>query len=91
MHIENVEIYSNQTNAVIMRHPNRHFPGVLIQGDSLNSLCQLADSACHSAKHRLEPGVYDDLNTLRNALCSYLAHYKVVLGEHQIVLPFSDA
>jgi Family of unknown function (DUF6959) len=31
MHVEPVEIYSDQTNAAIMRHPGRRFPGVLIQ------------------------------------------------------------
>ncbi|MCC8686296.1 hypothetical protein ABFU27_20530 [Xanthomonas campestris pv. raphani] len=90
MHIASVEIYSDQTNAAIMRHPDRHFPGVLIQGDSLHALCLQADETCAAAKGGLDPEAYGELNELRNALWGYLNHYKVVLGEHKIGLPFSD-
>jgi uncharacterized protein DUF6959 len=90
MHIESVEIYSDQTNAAIMRHPNRHFPGVLVQGDSLHALCVRADEICAAAKADLDSDAYSELNGLRNTLWGYLNHYKVVLGEHQIELPFSD-
>ena len=90
MHIRNVEIYSDQTNAAVMRHPDRRFPGVLVQGDSLYSLCVQADEACAVAKGKLGSDVYDELNDLRDALWGYLNHYKSVLGEHQISLPFSE-
>ena len=90
MHIGNVEIYSDQTNAAVMRHPERRFPGVLVQGDSLYSLCVQADDACAAAKGKLVPDAYGELNDLRNALWGYLNHYKSVLGEHQIQLPFSE-
>lgn len=46
MRVDSVEIFSDLTNAAVMRHPNRHFPGVLVQGDSLYVLCQKADQAC---------------------------------------------
>ena len=35
---ELVEIYSDKTNAAVLRHPGRHFPGVLVQGDDLYAL-----------------------------------------------------
>ena len=90
MHIEPVEIYSDRTNAAVIKHPQRRFPGVLIQGDSLNALCAQADTACAVARSKLSPDEYDELNELRNVLWSYLVHYKVVLGEHDMPLPFSD-
>lgn len=89
MHIEQVEIYSDETNRAVLRHPGRKFPGVLVQGDSLHSLCQLADNACAGAKNEVEAEHYAELNKLRNALWGYLQHYKAVLGEHDISLPFS--
>jgi hypothetical protein len=85
---EIVEIYSDQTNAAIMRHPGRTFPGVLIQGDSLSALCKEADALCE-ALGRTSP-VYLEANGLRNQLRSHLTHYKLVLTEHAIPLPFSD-
>jgi hypothetical protein len=46
MRIEPVEIYSDETNAAVMRHPERAFPGYLMQGDTLYLLCLDADEVC---------------------------------------------
>ena len=91
MRIATVEILSDQTNAAVMRHPERRFPGILLQGDSLHALCRQADAACSGAKPSLSPETFDELNELRNRLWSYLNHYKAVLGEHQLPLPFSES
>jgi hypothetical protein len=88
MRSEKVEILSDKTNAAVMRHPSRRFPGVLIQGDTLYSLCQEADLACNQVQQGTSG--YDELNDLRNALWSYLNHYKATLLEHGIELPFSE-
>lgn len=84
MRTESVEIYSDETNRAVIRHPGRKFPGVLIQGDTLYTLCVMADEAC------AEAGPSDELNRLRNALRGLLIHYKVVMGEHKIRLPFDE-
>ena len=88
MHIEPVEIYSDQTNAAVMRHPGRKFPGVLIQGDTLHTLCVSADEACRGLPRGSD--AYNELNDLRNMLWGLLNHYKAVLGEHDVSLPFSE-
>lgn len=90
MRIANVEILSDRSNAVVMRHPDRRFPGVLIQGDSLHALCTQADAACAGARAALDVEAYEDLNELRNHLWGYLGHYKAVLAEHDIPVPFSE-
>ena len=90
MHIEQVEVYSDQTNAVVMRHPGRRFPGLLIQGDTLYALCRQADAACAKARSQLEPEPYQELNELRNTLQRFLSHYKAVLQEHELPLPFNE-
>ena len=90
MRTEVVEIYSDQTNAAVVRHPSRKFPGVLVQGDTLHSMCRRADDACKGARGVVQSDTYDELNDLRNHLWSLLNHYKSVLGEHQIPLPFSQ-
>ena len=90
MHIENVEIYSDQSNAVVLRHPGRKFPGILIQGDTLHALCVLATSA-YAASESLDPAARDEILGLQASLSALLTHYKAVLGEHQISLPFVEA
>ena len=90
MRVEPVEIFSDTTNNVVMKHPGRKFPGVLIQGDSLAAMCQKADRICEVARDCLSQEAYAELNELRNGLWSYLTHYKSVLGDHKIPLPFTD-
>jgi hypothetical protein len=74
MRIERVEIFSGQTNAAVMRYPGRHFPGVLIQGDSLHSLCRRADDLCQTIGRG--SSAFEEANALRNILQEYLSRYK---------------
>lgn len=57
---------------------------MLIQGDTLFTLCAMADEACAKA------GSNKDLDRLRDSLFDLLLHYKIVLGEHDIGLPFDE-
>jgi hypothetical protein len=90
MRIEPVEIYSDATNAAVMRHPGRKFPGYLLQGDSLHVMCLRADEACLNARPVLDSESYQELNDLRNSLWAALNHYKTVLAEHGLPLPFNE-
>ena len=90
MRIEPVEIYADTTNRAVIRHPDRRFPGVLVQGDTLYSLCHDADRACQAARPTLDWEAYAELHDLRNALWSFLTHYQSVLLEHGLPLPFPE-
>jgi len=90
MHVEQVEIYSDATNAAILRHPDRRFPGVLVQGDTLWILCCKADALCADSRLESDCRRYDELNEMRNTLRSLLDHYKAVLDAHNISLPFHE-
>jgi hypothetical protein len=88
MRIEPVEIYSDASNFAVMRHPGRRFPGTLIQGDTLHTLCRAADRMCSL----IDPATpaFEEANEIRNTLWDRLNHYKAVLTEHGLPLPFSD-
>lgn len=90
MRKESLEIYSDETNMAVIRHSGRHFLGVLIQGDSLYLLCQTADLVCERAASSLDEDTRDEMNELRNTLWTFLTHYKLVLGEHGLPVPFSE-
>jgi hypothetical protein len=90
MRTATVEILSDATNAAVLRHPDRKFPGVLVQGDTLHSLCVTADASCRAAKPQPGNDAYEELNDLRNRLWSLLNHYKSVLHDHQLPLPFAE-
>jgi len=90
MHTDTVEIFSDATNSAVMKHPGRHFPGVLVQGDTLRSLCVAADAACKASRGRIDDEAYAGLNELRNHLWDFLNHYKSVLDAHKMSLPFDE-
>jgi predicted RNase H-like HicB family nuclease len=89
MRTEQVEIYSDASNAAVMRHPGRAFPGMLIQGDTLYKLSQMAMAALAGA----QPGTdhWRDLKELADDLRSRLDFYSHVMHEHGLKLPFSSA
>ena len=90
MEQKRIEVYSDASNAAIMRHPGRRFPGVLVQGDTLYVLCSEADEICTAALKSGDAALFKQANDHRNKLRSLLGHYKVVLEEHKIPLPFSE-
>jgi hypothetical protein len=90
MYVEPIEIYSDRTNAAILRHPGRRFPGVLIQGDTLYTLCRRLDKICREARSHVDPETYEECNDLRDQMREYLNHYKTVLYEHGLPLPFNE-
>ena len=49
MEIKQIEVYSELSNYGIVRMPGRHFPGAVIQGDSLHILCRHACSIVEGA------------------------------------------
>ena len=87
---ETVEIYSGSTNQAVMKHPDRHYPGVLFQGDTLYSICSSMDDACKALREKDIEEAFDEMNEIRNMMWEKLNHYKVVLGEHDIDLPFNQ-
>lgn len=86
MRLAEVEIYSDATNAAIIRHPDRRFPGVLIQGDTLRAMCRVIDLICGSVE--LRPNTTAEAEGLREQLLSLLKHYECTLVQHGIELPF---
>lgn len=91
MYEERVEIYSDRTNAVVLRHHGRKHPGVLVQGDALFMMFQCADAACEAARGVFPSEAQDELTDLRDTLLAYLDHYKTVLGEHGMAMPFPES
>jgi len=86
MRTEPIEIYSDATNAAVMRHPGRQFPGMLIQGDTLFSLSRMAATALAGAEP--DSDHWHDLKELVDELQSRVDFYSQVMREHGLKLPF---
>lgn len=88
MRIEKIEVYSDAVNSAVMRHPGRRFPGVLVQGDTLHSFATRVEEAL--AVIEPETDAYYELLYVRDGLVRLRDHYKAVLNEHDIGLPFVE-
>jgi len=87
---KSVEIYSERSNAVVMRHPGRKYPGVLLQGDTLNSLFNELDGAIRELDGGNISEAKSSVDFVRDTLLACVNQYKEVLREHEIELPFAD-
>jgi hypothetical protein len=81
-----LEIYSDASNAAIIRHPSRKFPGMLIQGDTLNSLSVMAANALANAEP--DSDLWHDVKELADDLQARVDFYEKVMREHGLELPF---
>lgn len=82
------EVLSSATNAVVARHLQRNFPGVLLQGDTLKSLLDEVEELLGEAASGNSAAAVDIGEVLKEQLLDLLSHYEQVLREHGYELPY---
>ena len=85
-----LEVFSTASNAAVVRPPGRQFPGLVVQGDTLNGL---RNDVAHIAELLGETTEEDEelhfsFLILREKLDGMLAHYEAVLKTHGLPLPY---
>ena len=86
-----LEVYSQSTNRAVVKMPGRHFPGLVIQGDSLSNFLLLAESICKKSEKTFDTDLINESRELRNNLQQLLLHYETTLSKHNIPLPYSKS
>jgi hypothetical protein len=85
---DTVELLSRPANFAVVHLPGRNFPGVVVQGDTLNGLVQHLSVMAQM----LERGELDELarelSDIREQLSGALAHYDYVCAERGIPSPY---
>ncbi|QDU08167.1 DUF6959 family protein [Gimesia aquarii] len=79
-----VELYTDQKNGAVLKLPNRQYPGVLIQGDTLHILIDDLNEALEEC--RLLTGsedVCEGLEYIIDRLASYKNKYDKVISASQ--------
>ncbi|NUM52046.1 MAG: hypothetical protein HUU46_00230 [Candidatus Hydrogenedentes bacterium] len=84
---EQIEVYSHATNACVIRMPERKFPGVVIQGDSLSINVALSIELIERLEGKVDDETFLTALRLAELLESALLHYEDVLVHHGIQLP----
>ncbi|MGG7604016.1 DUF6959 family protein [Massilia sp. BKSP1R2A-1] len=87
MRREEVEVFSDESKAVVIRHLSRHFPGCLIQGDSLSIMLQSL-LVVQSEADVLSEEAAGELRDVVESLSELMSNYRAVLLSHGIPSPF---
>ncbi len=85
-----VKCYSDDSNGVILQTPGRHFPGLVVQGDTLRTLYRKAERAISLLDKGETQEAREYLLDLLESLGDRLAHYESTLARDKIELPYPD-
>ena len=90
---QELEVYSSATNAAVVRAPGRRFPGVVVQGDTLATLCDSAQALvggidAHDNEDLALEALALEALALYEHLSGLLLHYEAVLRDNGISLPY---
>jgi len=88
MRVEKVEVYSHATNSAIIRMPERKFPGVLIQGDSLSILFAETMELVEALATSKDEEAFFTALFMAERLESHLLGYEETLVRNGIKLPY---
>jgi hypothetical protein len=81
MYKAEVEIWSDATNMAILRHPDRHYPGILIQGDDLLGFCNELTRIAQAARGKVDDATMRGLELLLDDFKDLMTHYCEVAGD----------
>ncbi len=89
--MQEFELLSAASNAVVARHPDRSFPGLLIQGDTLRTLLDEIEELREETIAGDLEAVKEISDVLRERFIELLTHYEKVLEEHGRELPYVNS
>jgi uncharacterized protein DUF6959 len=84
-----LEMWSEQVNSAVVRVPGRRFPGVVIQGDSLSILFDLAMYVTEHLPRSADPELSGAAEELAEKLFHHVRNYESVLGARGVSLPYA--
>jgi hypothetical protein len=83
-----VELLTDPGNGAVIRLPERKFPGVLVQGDTLNGFVALLAEATRSLSCGDVGEAQGILQSLAAELKDLRARYEGTLKDHGVGLPY---
>ena len=86
---ESAKILLVGSNGAVVHLPGRHFPGIVIQGDTLSNITRsLLDIREQVAKIAGQEEAVDELDGVLEQLYSRVALYETALEQHGFELPY---
>jgi len=89
METKSIEVYSELNNSSVVRMPERQYPGVVIQGDSLFSLFSDSIDLLEELKEKPDSEAFHAAYSVAERLEGHLRHYIEVCEKHGIKWAFN--
>ncbi|MCC3595806.1 MULTISPECIES: hypothetical protein [unclassified Microcoleus] len=86
-----IKIFSYLPNSAIVQLPERIFPGIILQGDSLSILFDQAKEIYLRAKQLPDEDIQYEALMMAEVMQEYLSHYEEALKEHGLELPYGTS
>jgi hypothetical protein len=83
-----IEILSDTPNCPVVQMPNRKFPGMVLQGDSLRILLDAAEEIYELSGHAPNAELSDEIVSLREKLAAYVSTYEEAMRSSGRNLPY---
>jgi len=84
-----LEVYSQSINRGVVKMPSQSFPGLLLQGETLASLLNLAKTLHEKSQNTNTTELIDTSRELMESIQNLVSHYESTLHRHNIPLPYS--
>jgi hypothetical protein len=84
-----LEVYSQSINRGVVRMPSQTFPGLLLQGETLSNMLNLARSIHERSQMTTDIELIETSRELRDELQKLVSHFEATLSKHNIPLPYS--
>ncbi len=85
---EQVELLSRPSNFAVVQLPGRNFPGVVVQGDTLNALVRQLQKISELLMANEVDELASEVEDMREQLLGAIAHYESVCTTRGIALPY---
>lgn len=89
MEYMDLEVYSQSIDRGVVRMPSQNFPGLVLQGETLNSLLKLARSTYEKSLNTSDAELVDTSRELMETIQKLVSHYEATLNRHNIPLPYA--
>ncbi|MDP9918372.1 putative S18 family serine protease [Variovorax boronicumulans] len=86
--IKALELLGRPVNFAVVQLPERNYPGVVIQGDTLNGLVRRLEEMSALVKSNQLEDLTMEIEEMREQLSAARGYYEATCTEHGIELPY---
>lgn len=85
-----IELLTDQSNGAVVRLPERQFPGIVIQGDTLSRFVSDLQEIRERAEATNDPELKESIQALHEDLSAHLDRYERALRAHELDRPYAS-